>query len=153
MLGEKVIDQHGFCWSESINPSIDNNTKIQLGTTDTAGSFNQIVTGLTANTKYYLRAFASNQNGTKYGEEREITTSKAPVVPTITTSFTLEITDSSASSGGNITDDGGAPVIARGVCWSTSPNPTHQITIPQTVRVADFSPVYSQIWNVKQSIM
>jgi uncharacterized protein (TIGR02145 family) len=34
------------------------------------------------------------------------------------------ITASSAVSGGNITDGGGTPVTQRGVCWSTSPNPT-----------------------------
>ena len=31
---------------------------------------------------------------------------------------------STASSGGNITSDGGASVTARGVCWSTAANPT-----------------------------
>jgi hypothetical protein len=30
----------------------------------------------------------------------------------------------SASSGGNITETGGAPVTARGICWSTNQNPT-----------------------------
>jgi hypothetical protein len=34
------------------------------------------------------------------------------------------ITTTTATSGGNIASDGGTPVTARGVCWSTSPNPT-----------------------------
>jgi uncharacterized protein (TIGR02145 family) len=34
------------------------------------------------------------------------------------------ITATSAVSGGNITAGGGTPVTQRGVCWSTSPNPT-----------------------------
>lgn len=34
------------------------------------------------------------------------------------------VTQTSASSGGNVTSDGGSPVTARGVCWSTSPGPT-----------------------------
>jgi len=34
------------------------------------------------------------------------------------------ITDTSAVSGGNITNGGGSPVTQRGVCWSTAPNPT-----------------------------
>ena len=38
-LGETGIDQHGFCWSDSINPSIDIETKIQLGARDSAGSY------------------------------------------------------------------------------------------------------------------
>ncbi len=43
---------------------------------------------------------------------------------TITTSSVSDITQTSAAGGGNITSDGGAAVTARGVCWSTSSNPT-----------------------------
>ncbi len=44
--------------------------------------------------------------------------------PTVTTTAISSITTNSASSGGDITSDGGASVTARGVCWSTSANPT-----------------------------
>lgn len=43
---------------------------------------------------------------------------------TVTTSTVSDITTNSASCGGDVTDDGGATVTARGVCWSTSHNPT-----------------------------
>jgi hypothetical protein len=46
------------------------------------------------------------------------------ILPTITTTAITNITQNTATSGGNVTSDGGAPVTARGVCWSTSPNPT-----------------------------
>lgn len=46
------------------------------------------------------------------------------VTPTVTTTAVSSITSNSASSGGNVTSDGGASVTARGVCWSTSANPT-----------------------------
>ncbi len=42
----------------------------------------------------------------------------------LTTSAVTEISSHSAVSGGNITDEGLGPIIARGVCWSTSMNPT-----------------------------
>lgn len=45
-------------------------------------------------------------------------------VPTLTTIEVSEITQTSAISGGDITDDGGAGVTARGVCWSTNQSPT-----------------------------
>ncbi len=45
-------------------------------------------------------------------------------VPTVTTDNTTNITQTTATSGGDVTYDGGAPVTARGVCWSTSTNPT-----------------------------
>lgn len=45
-------------------------------------------------------------------------------VPVITTTEVIEITQTTATSGGTITDDGGALVAVRGVCWSTNQNPT-----------------------------
>ena len=47
-----------------------------------------------------------------------------PFLPKITTTAVSSITTTSASSGGNVTSDGGASVTARGICWSTSANPT-----------------------------
>src|SRR5262245_1407141 len=47
-----------------------------------------------------------------------------PSLPTLATITISEITSSTAVSGGNITDDAGSSVTARGICWSTSPNPT-----------------------------
>jgi uncharacterized protein (TIGR02145 family) len=44
--------------------------------------------------------------------------------PTVSTNSVESITENSAQSGGNVTDDGGTSVLARGVCWSTSENPT-----------------------------
>ena len=48
--------------------------------------------------------------------------------PTITTADISNKTETSATTGGNITSDGGSPVTARGVCWSTSQNPTTAIS-------------------------
>jgi len=42
----------------------------------------------------------------------------------ITTTSATNVTNTSATSGGNITSDGGSAIIERGVCWSTSANPT-----------------------------
>jgi len=46
------------------------------------------------------------------------------ILPTLTTTATSSITTTTATSGGIITNEGGAPITARGVCWSTSANPT-----------------------------
>ena len=45
-------------------------------------------------------------------------------LPTVTTTAASNISDSSAVSGGNVTDSGGLTVFARGVCWDTATNPT-----------------------------
>jgi len=47
-----------------------------------------------------------------------------PCTPAVTTTEVFGITQSAATSGGIITDDGGAGVTARGVCWNTTGNPT-----------------------------
>jgi len=45
-------------------------------------------------------------------------------LPIVSTTAVTDITDITANSGGDITSDGGAPITARGVCWSTSQAPT-----------------------------
>jgi hypothetical protein len=44
--------------------------------------------------------------------------------PTLTTANITDITQNTATCGGNITTDGGAEITARGVCWSTLSGPT-----------------------------
>ena len=48
----------------------------------------------------------------------------ASTSPVIVTNVTSDITYTTATSGGEITDDGGEPISDRGICWSTNPNPT-----------------------------
>ena len=80
---------------------------------------------MTCGTTYYVRAYAINSAGTAYGSQVSFSTSQCPVnLPTVTTSSVTNIGQTSATSGGNVTSDGGATVTARGVCWSTSANPT-----------------------------
>jgi hypothetical protein len=45
-------------------------------------------------------------------------------LPTVTTTVVTNINVMTATSGGNISSDGGSVVTARGVCWSTTINPT-----------------------------
>ncbi len=47
-----------------------------------------------------------------------------PVLPSVTTTAVAEISYTTAISGGNVTNDGGAPIVSRGVCWNTSVGPT-----------------------------
>jgi hypothetical protein len=118
--GGASVTARGICWSTAFNPTEGNNhTTDGTGT----GSFVSSLTGLTLNTTYYVRAYATNSTGTGYGNELSFTTSAA-VVPTLSTRAITSITTTTAASGGNITDDGGASVTSRGVCWNTSPNPT-----------------------------
>jgi hypothetical protein len=114
-----AVTARGVCWSTIQNPTISDSK-----TLDGSGSgiFTSTLIGLIGNTSYYVRAYATNSAGTEYGSQVNFKTS--PLMPTLTTSTISAIAQTSATSGGNITSDGGAPVTARGVCWSTSINPT-----------------------------
>ena len=119
--GGASVSARGVCWSKSQNPTTaDNKTTDGTGT----GTFTSSLSALTASTTYYVRAYATNSAGTSYGTEVSFTTATAVSVPVLTTNVITNITQTSASGGGNITIDGGASITARGVCWSTSENPT-----------------------------
>jgi hypothetical protein len=45
-------------------------------------------------------------------------------IPVLTTSDVITVTPLTATGGGNVPSDGGAPITSRGVCWSTNPTPT-----------------------------
>lgn len=120
--GGSMVNQVGICWSTSHNPTTNDSHSIE--TEWTGGSFSRSMQGLASNTTYYVRAFATNAVGTGYGQEKSFTTLSAGTTPTVSTSSVTSITQNSATCGGNVTSDGGATVTARGVCWSTSQNPT-----------------------------
>ncbi len=117
--GGLEIAERGVCWSTTANPTT-NDSKTSDGTG--TGEFTSNISGLTGNTAYYVRAYAINEMGTAYGQQVSFTS--APVIPVVTTSNPSPTGTTTASGGGNITDDGGSAVTARGVCWSTSANPT-----------------------------
>jgi hypothetical protein len=117
--GGGTISARGVCWSTSTSPDINDNTT-SSGTG--AGAFTSNLTGLSPNTTYYYRAYATNAAGTSYGNELSFTTPFA--MPTVTTTAISGVTTSAAQSGGDVTDDGGDGSVARGVCWNTSGSPT-----------------------------
>ena len=82
------------------------------------------MSGLSDNTTFYVRAYATNSAGTGYGATLSFTTFPSCTLPTVTTSSITAILATSATGGGNVTATGGCAVTARGVCWSTSTNPT-----------------------------
>lgn len=115
-----TVTARGICWSTSENPT-DADSKTTNGTG--TGSFTSSITGLSPLTTYYVRAYAANSLGTVYGSQVNFTTN-AIGPPTVSTASISNITTTTASGGGNVTADGGATVTARGICWSTSQNPT-----------------------------
>jgi hypothetical protein len=119
--GGATVTARGVCWSTTQNPTIaGSHTTDGTGT----GIFTSALTNLNPTTTYYVRAYATNSVGTSYGNELTFTTTSSATAPTVSTTAVTAITSSMATSGGNVTNSGGATVTARGVCWSTLHDPT-----------------------------
>lgn len=120
--GGAPVIARGVCWNTVENPTI-----LDLHSTDGKGpgSYTSLLSELTSGTKYFVRAYATNDKGTAYG--KEVTFSTTPTsLAIVDAGYPGSITFSSASVTGNIKSDGGSPVITRGICWSENPWP--QIT-------------------------
>lgn len=115
--GSNVIAR-GICWSISPNPTIGDNHTIDAAGT---GTFISRAINLTLGTTYYLRAYATNTIGTAYGLQMVFKTTSTPI---IITKEVASITSTTAISGGKVVSNDGSIITSRGVCWSSSPNPT-----------------------------
>ncbi len=113
------VIRRGVCWSSNHNPTTQDHD-IPNGTG--LGEFSCNITGLSSNTVYFVRAYATNTVGTAYGAEKTIPTLQGK--PSVTTAEVLEFTYNTAIVAGEVINNGGSTVTERGFCWSTSPNPT-----------------------------
>jgi len=118
--GGAAITASGVCWSKTNNPPTISDSKTS-GTTS-SGSFSSLMNNLEENTTYYVRAYATNSAGTAYGNVVTFTTPVNTTLPQLTTAAITNLTYNSATSGGTITDDGGAAITASGICWSKTNN-------------------------------
>lgn len=75
--GVTPVTNRGICWGTTSNIDITNSNVISLG--NGIGTFNTTITDLEDNTTYYVRAFATNANGTSYTYPQEVTTLHTPI--------------------------------------------------------------------------
>lgn len=117
--GADIMDS-GVCWSTTETPTIsDNKASCCAG----AGSFIIRLTILSPDTKYFVRAYATNISGTGYGNQVTFETGGITLPSVLTTSVSgIDLTW--ASSGGYIYNAGGGQVSEKGVCWSKLSLPT-----------------------------
>lgn len=95
--GADVISR-GVCWSTVHNPTVAENKTIEG---NGSGTFTNSIAGLTANTIYYVRAYATNSAGIAYGNEVSFTTS--PILPIGPIIFNPDLTYGSISDiNGNV---------------------------------------------------
>lgn len=120
--GGGTVTERGIVLSTSPSPTISH-TKFNTATVSGDGSFTSRLTGLSASTKYYIRAFAVNAAGIAYGNEVTFTTASIGSASFNVASLYI-IGNSLAHWEVEVTADGGDPVTERGLCWSLTENPT-----------------------------
>ena len=118
--GGSEVTERGICYSEDKTPTLTNHKVVGGSGT---GSFTCNLSDLTDGTTYFVRAYAINSKGTSYGEQVEFKTIEYGV-PIISTSNVTDISYTTATCGGNVTDDGGKNITERGICYATTKNPT-----------------------------
>jgi hypothetical protein len=120
--GGSPITARGLCWSVNPDPTLSNSFMVAGSGT---GEFRDTMRNLSPNTKYYVRAYATNANTTAYGQSVSFTTAPAGTgVIQLSTDSVTGVTINAAVCGGNISNDGGSPVTERGICWNTTGSPT-----------------------------
>ncbi len=120
-IGGTSILEKGICWSTTINPTIVDN-KIISNSTIATSIVN--LTGLSTGSTIYFRAFATNVSGTSYGEVLNFKTLSYSLATVETTSAIYNYTTNKATCIGKVSSNGGCALTERGICWSTSKNPT-----------------------------
>ena len=116
--GGRTVSNRGIAWNYNyLNqwPDINWDNVIQCGSG--LGEFFTTIDNLSYNYVVY-RAYAVNTMGVAYGERKYFTPAyPAGAVPTITTNSVTVTGETTATCGGNVTDQGDAVVTRRGVCW------------------------------------
>lgn len=121
--GDPAYIERGFVYGTANNPSVDSDTKLVVSGKG-LGDFSTNVSGLKVGNVYYVRAYATNEQGTAYGKEEQADfTPAAPSVSTISVS-NISRSAGTAQVTGKILDAGDPVYTARGFVYSTSSNPT-----------------------------
>jgi hypothetical protein len=129
LLGEVFDDgggqifERGFLMGLSPNPSLSD-MKF-ASSQNVVGPMKTVVTELIENTTYYYRSFAKNEKGYSMGNIQSFTTLDIKY-PELVTLPVTNILFTSANYEAEVKYDGGVPILERGFCFSTQPNPTLQ---------------------------
>ncbi len=87
------------------------------------GTYSAELNNLQPNTTYVYEAFAKNEGGFGTSGKIAFTTQDIEILM-VETGEVENVTTTTASCSGNVTNDGGSDVTERGICWSTNHNPT-----------------------------
>ena len=118
--GTLTVTARGVCYGTNQYPTTEG---LHTVNGKGKGEFVSNLTDLKDKTTYYVRAYATTDAGTVYGEQKKFKTENG--VPVVLLSEVGEPTANSVICKGNVTGDGGVSVTERGFCYSVSQYPTN----------------------------
>lgn len=110
-----TLTAHGHVWNTAGNPSLSTGNSTDLGECSEATVFTSELTGLKGGTTYYVRAYATNEKGTAYGEEVTFTTEKASVE--LGDIIISDVTGRSATVTAELLSEAGHTIVEKGFCY------------------------------------
>lgn len=117
-----TVTEYGFCYStESRQPTIESSQHIKAQ--DGAKGFSATLKGLTASTKYYMRAYAKSDKGVGYSATVEFTTDKEQVV-SLTQATVTDRTSSSVTITAQMAYESFSTIKEKGICYGQTANPS-----------------------------
>lgn len=120
-VGDPAYTERGFVYATVHNPTVEDDTKEVVSGSGT-GAFFVNITDLEMNDIYYIRAYATNSQGTTYGNE--VTLDFNPVPASIETNPALNVDATKATLSGTINSIGDPAYTEKGFVYGKSPNPT-----------------------------
>ncbi|MFC0656996.1 hypothetical protein ACFFF3_13360, partial [Mongoliitalea lutea] len=111
----------GLRYNIYLGTESDRLTLIAENISSTSFTYKQLL----PNRRYYWQVIVRNESGYRTnGAIWSFDNGQEVVIPTVSTIGISNLTHIQATTGGDVVSQGGSPVTERGICWSTSPNPT-----------------------------
>jgi hypothetical protein len=154
-LGTSTTLSHGFCWNTSGSPTVNDN-RLNLGIANNTGLFSSNISNLSPSETYFIRAFATNDAGTNYGEELSFTTPK--LEQSITFNSLNEVSYGDVSFELTGTTNSGLPIIYNSSNAEIATIIGNLVTIlkPGTITITASQPgndIYNAALNVQQKLV
>jgi len=149
--GIEMASQHGHCWSTGPSPTTADD-KTELGSTTSTGEYISSLSSLEDSTKYYVRAYATNEKGTAYGSVISFMT---PGYFPIIFGDTLEIlTPTSVKIISNLVYLGPENTVTHhGHCWANHDNPDLTDNNTDLGSTTSTGPFFSTLSELDQGII
>lgn len=118
------IISHGHCYSKNPFPIVGN-SQSNLGKRDKTGLFVSVLDDLEPNTTYYIRAYMTTDEETKYGNQISITTEEESTIKDfqVKTEEFADVSNNAATAFGTLITEVSINIKEYGHLWSTQSNP------------------------------